>query len=66
MSAEPALDQTVALFFRLVVEPRPAGAAASAADPGQQLRLGWAIYAGGSPVLTLDCRLPPGDEGASR
>ncbi|HNX49512.1 MAG TPA: hypothetical protein PLS53_06960 [Thermoanaerobaculaceae bacterium] len=62
MNAAGSDDLTVALVFRLAIEPPAALEEGGAARPGRPLRLGWAIVAGGSPILTLDCRVPPGVE----
>lgn len=58
MSAERPQDVAVGLLFRLTLERPPAGSAETAAPPLPQYRLGWVICAGGSPLLTLDCRIP--------
>lgn len=58
MSDERPQDVAVGLLFRLTPE-RPDTAGVDSSAPGlPQYRLGWVICAGGSPLLTLDCRLP--------
>lgn len=63
MNAAGSDELTVALVFRLVVGPPEALEEGGPAHTGRQLRLGWAIVAGGNPILTLDCRFPPSMEG---
>jgi hypothetical protein len=59
-------ELTVALVFRLAVGPPEALEEGGPTHPGRSLRLGWAIVAGGSPILTLDCRVPPAVDGGER
>lgn len=64
MNAAGRDDLTVALVFRLAIEPPEPRDEGGTTGPGRPLRLGWAIVAGGSPILTLDCRIPRARESA--
>lgn len=57
MSTDRPPDKAVGLLFRLTLElPETAGLDSPA--PGRpEFRLEWVICAGGTPLLTLDCRL---------
>lgn len=66
MNAVGRDELTVALVFRLAVGPPEALEEGGPVHAGRPLRLGWAIVAGGSPILTLDCRVPPALEGGER
>lgn len=58
MSADRNPDLHVGLLFRITPE-RPAAGSDDARVPVlPQYRLGWVICTGGSPLLTLDCRIP--------
>jgi len=65
VSAGQPHDTAVSLLFRLAPDTREAGGADEPGPVPPPYRLGWVIYAGGSPLLTLDCRLPADVEDAS-
>lgn len=60
MSAARGEDVPVALLFRIAPLPGGNGRGDAGASALPEYRLGWVIYAAGTPLLTLDCRVPVG------